>query len=329
MDVALQLESQRLAEELYALIRELDPAIFKAELAQAARDRMERVRERARVVLASMEERGADLRDTRFAEAVRTLAELRVPRPSMPALPPMPRPSFPHVDWKAQFKALQPQYTAIATRLRQHRVELPEIRGTNRWRAVFHALNGLLAFACVEHVMSHTGLVITAVSFFTLAWSLETTRRIWPRWNEILYRSLERVAHPHERHAVNSATWFATALLPMAILLPSMAGSIGLVVLALADPSAAAVGRRWGRIRLRKNRSLEGTMTFAITGFALALAVQHFWYPAVPMGSALLIAVVAGLSGAIAELASVRVDDNFSIPVATGFMTWAAMALLL
>ena len=124
------------------------------------------------------------------------------------------------------------------------------------------------------------------------------------------------VAHAHEWHQVNSATWYATALLLMALVVPLEAAEIGVVVLALADPMAGVVGRRYGRLRLASGRSLEGALAFVVTGAAASFAwmLAAGTYAAAPR---LALALVAGLSGAVIELGVSKVDDNLAIPLGT------------
>jgi dolichol kinase len=128
-------------------------------------------------------------------------------------------------------------------------------------------------------------------------------------------RVLGPIAHPHEWHKVNSATWFVTALLLLATLSPLRSAALGCAVLALGDPAAALVGRRWGRLKIAQNRTLEGALAFVAVGTLVSLAVLQA-VPGAP-ASPLLLALTAGVVGALTELYSGRVDDNLSIPVVT------------
>ena len=101
----------------------------------------------------------------------------------------------------------------------------------------------------------------------------------------------------------------------MAIALPLEASAVGVVVLAVADPMAGFIGRRYGRRRLASGRSLEGAVAFALTGALAAFA----WTSAAGTfaSSRVVIAVVAGVVGAVVELLVARVDDNLAVPLAT------------
>lgn len=188
-------------------------------------------------------------------------------------------------------------------------------RPTNIARTVFHVGSGALALTLLQVLPTRAWLICAAGAFALFAWTCETLRRRSPSVNQRLMRFFGPVAHPHEWHRVNSATWYATALLLMAFVVPLEAAEIGVVVLALADPMAGIIGRRFGRRRLASGRSLEGALAFATTGFLASLV----WSTAAGSyeASRFSVAVVAGVVGAVVELLVSRVDDNLAIPLAT------------
>jgi len=200
-------------------------------------------------------------------------------------------------------------------------------RPTNYARSLFHCCAAAVGLFTVAFLPSHTGILLIAIAFAIYAWSMEVGRRVWPRLNDWLMRAYSRVSHPHERYRVNSATWYATALVFLALFATRPATMAALAVLGVADPVAGIVGRRWGTHVLRAGRSLEGTLAFVVTGSvvaALALLLAGGLAPGQVAGFALL----AGISGAVAELFATRLDDNLTIPLAVGASLTAATSLL-
>jgi dolichol kinase len=126
-----------------------------------------------------------------------------------------------------------------------------------------------------------------------------------------------KVAHPHEAVHVNSATWYVNALFVLALTCPPAVSAMAVVILGFADPAAALIGRRFGRLRLVNGRSLEGSATFWVVGTLAAWAVLSIFHREIPMGAALWMSVAGALFGALAELFSRRIDDNLSIPLAS------------
>ena len=94
---------------------------------------------------------------------------------------------------------------------------------------------------------------------------------------------------------------------------------LSVLVLALADPAAAFVGQRFGRLRYRLagvTRSLEGSLGFAATAFGITslalIASGRLGAPAALLCASAVAVVVAAL-----EAASPPGLDNLAVPVGT------------
>ncbi len=240
-------------------------------------------------------------------------------RNELPALDPGTR----HT-WLAFKKRVQPGYMELARRLQAASIHVPSLRPTNYARNVFHMTSAVVAVLCIELLNAPSILLGIAVAWATFAWGCEISRRRSPRINTFLMKAFGSVAHPHEAHRVNSATWYATALVLLALTQSTLLCVAGVAVLGLGDPVAALVGRRFGRVRLLHGRSLEGTLAFVVAATVAAFASFAVFHPALGLGVAFGLALAAGLFGAVAELVSLRVDDNFSIPLSAA----AGVALL-
>ena len=227
-----------------------------------------------------------------------------------------------------EFRAeIHPAYEELALALKSAHMELPSVRPTNYWRSTFHVLGALLAVVFVQYARWDVVIAVPAVlaAFF---WFLEIMRRVSPKWNDFLMRLTDKINHPHERYRVNSSTWFASALFLLALTREPIAGVAAVLVLGFGDPIAGLVGRRWGRTKLVNGRSLEGTVAFAVVSFAVVLGMFALWYRAMPWGSVFLLCGVAAVIGALTELFSRRVDDNFAIPLMVGAAVWGTLGLI-
>jgi dolichol kinase len=203
----------------------------------------------------------------------------------------------------------------------------PVARPENVARSLFHFASAAVALTAVALLPSRGWLIAIPGAFAFYAWCMELGRRLSPRLNDRLMRFYGVIAHPHERHSVNSATWYGTALVLLALFATVPAMMTAVVVLGVADPVAAFVGRRWGSHTLLAGRSLQGTLAFLVSGTIAAgvvLTIAHAGSP----GAICVLAVLSGLAGAIAELFATRLDDNFTIPVAVGAVATLASPLL-
>jgi len=164
-------------------------------------------------------------------------------------------------------------------------------------------------------VFTPTQLPWVAGSIAGTFWVLEALRRPFPRFNVLLMRFFRPIAHTAEAHRVNSATWYMTALTLLALTQSTFLCVVGVAVLGFADPAASFFGRRWGRVPLVRGRTLEGTVGFVVAGTIVATAALQLVGPRPTLGLALLVAFASALAGAVAELLSRRLDDNFTIPL--------------
>jgi dolichol kinase len=189
------------------------------------------------------------------------------------------------------------------------------LRAKNLTRSLFHIACGLTALALLRLLPSRGWVIATSAVFAACGFTMEIARRRSPAVNARLMRLFAPVAHPHEWTRINSSTWYVTALLALSVLAPLRAAELGVLVLAVADPVAGLVGRRFGRTRLRGNRTLEGSLGFLVAGF-LAAAAWLTLVHAVPLRQSAVIAAAGAGAGALAELFSTWLDDNFTIPIA-------------
>ncbi|WP_438037405.1 diacylglycerol/polyprenol kinase family protein [Sorangium sp. So ce128] len=305
---ALHVETKLVSEELCVLLRQVDPAVFVFHDEPEVRARVERVASRLRELVVAAE------RDDTGGRLERLRERLRVLLAAVERATPTGTPS-PKAAWIAFQREVQPAYESLLLTLRGVVAAPPSVRPTNHVRSLWHVGSGLSVLGLIQLLPERGWLVAASGAFVVAVWSMEIARRVSERVNERLMGVFRLVAHPHERYRVNSSTWYVTALFLLALFGTRLSQSLAVVVLAVADPAAALIGRRFGRTRLRDGRSLEGTLAFFAAGALSALVVMWALGPA-SLSSRLLLAAVAGLAGAATELFSTRMDDNFTIPVA-------------
>jgi len=203
-------------------------------------------------------------------------------------------------------------------------------RPANLTRSAFHAGCGSVALVLIHALPSRGWLIGVAGAFALAAWSMETARRLSPRINDALMRLFGPVAHPHERYRVNSSTWYVTALLILAVFAGTLASTVGVAVLAVADPAAGIIGRRFGKTKLRASRSLEGSAAFFAVALGASLLALACLAPMTSTSarSQLGVALAAAIAGTLTELFSFWADDNLTIPLVVAAAVSIAASLL-
>lgn len=295
-------DSRRVVLDLHTVLSQIDHVRWGPDAANARRSELEAIRVR----LTALAERG-------WPRAVATPARLAAFADALGA-------HLPDDDarerWLAFRRAILPAYVALAESFREQGVHLPSLRPTNYARNVWHVTNTSIALA-VLLLAPHPSWVIAASACFCFSfWFLEWLRRRRPALNERIVFFFRLIVHPHEAVRVNSGTWFATALFLLALTRSTLVCVPALAVLGAGDPVAALIGRRFGRTRLLHGRTLEGSLAFLVAATAAAWLALRLTHPTVGALPALGIALAAALGGALAELFSLRIDDNLSVPVA-------------
>jgi dolichol kinase len=314
MTDALALDSRAVVLELHKLCRDLDPARWRAGIEAALRQRVDELRARFSGIVArcTRQDPASERPQAQLDERLRQVSEL--------LHEPLPEPSLPAGElaaaWAGYRQRLVQAYEDLSVSLRAHAVHVPALRPTNYVRNGFHVASATTAILLLELVLSERQRALVPLCIALSFWFLETLRQHWLLARRFLLWIFKSIAHPHERYRVNSSTWFMTALTLLGVAFDVRICAVAIAVLGLGDPAAALVGRRWGRTRFASGRSLEGTVTFVVAGCAAALLVQLLWHGDTSWPLRIALALGAAVAGALAELFSWRVDDNFSIPVA-------------
>jgi dolichol kinase len=93
-------------------------------------------------------------------------------------------------------------------------------------------------------------------------------------------------------------------------LFPAEAALAALLVLALADPMASIVGRRWGT-RLPGGKSRAGSLAFFLSSWLILVLY---------LGGNPLLYLPAAFLGTLAEARPRPLDDNVAVPLVVGLM---------
>ena len=315
------LQMQQVAKELYTLLKEIDTR-WRDDLEAAFRQRLEALQKQIDRLLEAKQEAKDELE--LLVQRLRTIRDLVAEK--MPSLN-LPTQQI-RDEWGRYRKQLQEAYESLSGAFSKMDVHLPSLRPTNYVRSLFHVTMASSVIVLIQYLVNTKTLMLAVSGTFVVwAWTMEALRPSRPHLNAALMKVFGKMAHPHEWHRINSATWYSTALFLLALFFPVHICLVAIAILGFGDPAAAFIGRRWGRIKLLNGRSLEGTLAFVVAGILASALVLAIWYPPVSWLQALLWIGIASVFGAVAELVSRRIDDNLSIPVAAA--VGASLGLLL
>jgi dolichol kinase len=189
-------------------------------------------------------------------------------------------------------------------------------------RRLFHVCNGVSVATAYAVLFTHEQVVHVFGTIACLVYVLDRVRIAYPEvlarhaaWaNRLLVRAEEQVRE-------SAMTPYAIAVLLTILSVPKPAALIAIYTLAIADPAAAIVGITWGRRKLGPDRSLEGSLAFFAATFAIALGVLGYTVDA-PVFVVGAMALVIAVAAAVCEIVPLRIDDNLTIPLFVGFVSW-------
>jgi dolichol kinase len=193
---------------------------------------------------------------------------------------------------------------------------------------------GLAMMAIYLFIFTRAQALLWLGSAFVFILSSELARLKSPWLNQRVMRFWGPIMRSCEVNRLSGVPFYVGATFISIAIFPKPIAILSVVCLAVGDPMASLFGILYGNksIRFSNGKSLIGTLAgvLACIGAAattlfyfqdlglLLLSRDHFW----------LISVIAGLAGGSAELLPMEIDDNFAIPVVSGFVLWLAFIFL-
>ena len=189
--------------------------------------------------------------------------------------------------------------------------------GLQPWRRLFHMTGGVAVSVILlrGYVPEGLALVILGV-VLALMLGLDLVRLRHSDANRLFFLVFRRLASPREAQGLASSTWYVTGMLLTLALFPLEIAVAAILVLAVADPCASYLGRRFGKRSLGSG-TVEGTLVFLAVAFLILALFEEL---PVAAGVALLASVVEPIPW--------RLDDNLTVPITVGVGLLIAGALV-
>lgn len=192
------------------------------------------------------------------------------------------------------------------------------VSGRELNRKVIHVATSLAAAALVLEAPLATARALLLAATAAAA-TVEVVRHLSPTVGRLFNRAFGSMLRNHEaRGAITGATAMATGFAAAALLVPAPFAAAGILMAGLGDAAGALVGRRFGRRRIARGKSLEGSLACLAAAFASAALV-----PGIPWTAT----TAAALITAALELAPFPWDDNLALPLLSALALWGTAAL--
>lgn len=126
-----------------------------------------------------------------------------------------------------------------------------------------------------------------------------------------LIRKLALKSVRYQENSIRCVTHFLFAVLLMLLFIPYNFIILGLIISLFGDPIAFIVGHHHGRIKIVRDKTLEGSVAFFALVYTVLLLLTQDMY----------IALLGASSGSVIEhITGKYIDDNASVPIVTSFL---------
>ncbi len=194
-------------------------------------------------------------------------------------------------------------------------------------RKIWHILSGCLIVSIYLFVPATFSAKMTVFGFVTCSLLIgELFRLTLPNFNGRVMHWLRPYMRKREVSGCSSTTFFALSTFMACALFPKGIAIVSILYLTFGDSLASIVGIKWGKHKLGRRFSLEGTLTFFAVAFLITL-LYPIWAPEFS-GSIWLLALLGGIIGTASEWSSYRLDDNLVIPLFSATFLSLALHLL-
>jgi dolichol kinase len=192
-------------------------------------------------------------------------------------------------------------------------------------RKTFHLVMGLVIVYCYLAGTPRWTAVSILGSFLGLDLMLEASRLRNPAFNGRFLRFWGPLMRAHEVQRLSTVPhYISSAMLAIAVF-PKPVAILSLLYLAFGDPVASLIGILYGHHGPRFTSGKTAIGTGAGVFVCGLLSLVYLKSLEIPSDSTLLVlACIGGLAGGLAELLPLEIDDNFTIPVVSGFAVWLA-----
>lgn len=183
------------------------------------------------------------------------------------------------------------------------------------WRKAIHLLGLSLPLA---YVGLGRGIVVPLMLLGCAAVvGADVARILWHparRWYGAIFGSLTRTT---EDRRLTGASMLMLSQTATALLFPSPVVPVAMTFGVVGDVAAALAGRRFGRVHWRSGKSIAGSLACLVVSFLGGVV----WMTLPPW-----VVFAGALAGTLAEGVLSHLDDNLTIPLASGLVMSAFVA---
>jgi glycerol-3-phosphate acyltransferase PlsY len=179
-------------------------------------------------------------------------------------------------------------------------------------RVLWHIVGGIIIVTMLhwnnpskKEVMFLLGILVALLGM------VDIIRFATPWGKKLFWKYLGHLADEKEKQGPNTSLFYCISSFLVVWLFQNEIAIAAIISLALGDQISSIVGNYWGRHKW-KWKSLDG----AVANFAICAPIMMVFVP-------YQLALVGALAGALVEALPIKIDDNMTIPLASGGAIYA------
>lgn len=183
-------------------------------------------------------------------------------------------------------------------------------------RKIWHISGVVLIFLLFQILPTNFSkfLVVLGAILFV---SMDILRKNNKNVNTFFIYYFKPIMRQHEINHLAGTTYLFLGVMILVLFFNPLVVSLSLLFLAFADPFASYFGLRFGRDKIYGDKTIQGF--FAAFLICAGLTILYLIYHDLLLDRVILVAVLAGIIGALAELVPIaKLDDNLTIPIVSG-----------
>lgn len=197
-------------------------------------------------------------------------------------------------------------------------------------RRFFHMSMGVTVGLIYQFLLTHSRAIYILGFCACVVYVIEQIRVNYPELstkikiiNKYLFRAEEQLKE-------SAGVPYVMGLLLTLISFPKVVALIAIYTLAIADPLSAIIGIKYGKTKIVKNKSLEGSAAFLTANFLITTLVMTWWLgmSRQTVGDIFLASFILSFIISCFEMIPLRIDDNLTIPLVTSIILWPLCILL-
>lgn len=176
-------------------------------------------------------------------------------------------------------------------------------------RKLFHLTGLAIPFGYYLVGDKSTALIIMII-VNVIYFGIEILRKIDPRFEKLFLLNFSHIMRPEERKTITATGYYLISSILTIALFSKTVAILSLLFLILGDSIAAIVGKSLGHIKIL-SKTLEGSLACLTVCFLIGALIGRL---------SPFVALAGAFTATIVEFISVGSYDNFTIPLASGFV---------